>query len=410
MPTDLLISKGNLKEGQLAGKLVLLTGGGGGIGLESARSLLWLGAKVVIAESDRKRCEAAAKALENEVKSGNAFVAEADISDEKSVAWLCRVVESKYGPVDVLFNNATVAPIGAVHTVGVAKWDLSYRVNVRGPVLLLERILPGMLERKSGVVVLVPSSGAAPFMGAYETFKTAQVELCNTLAGELEGTGVIAFSIGPGIVKTETADKAIRQIAPLYGKSVEEFYAMNAAVLLSPEEAGAGFAAAVALAERYNGMETSSLQALADAGITGEVTATAAKTELSAERAALLRTALAPVIATYKEQSDGWMARNVFERQWIMRDFKKETGLAVEIMLECLHRYDTCLANHELPEEGPGNLATSKLKGYYQHQKSMMLSYEKNKDKANENAKIIDGWIAEIDAFGRVFGDTDVAG
>jgi NAD(P)-dependent dehydrogenase (short-subunit alcohol dehydrogenase family) len=68
---------------------------------------------------------------------------------------------------------------------------------------LLEKLLPGMLKRKSGTVVFVPSSGAAPYMGAYEVFKTAQVELCNTLAGELEGTGVITFSIGPGIVKTD---------------------------------------------------------------------------------------------------------------------------------------------------------------------------------------------------------------
>jgi NAD(P)-dependent dehydrogenase (short-subunit alcohol dehydrogenase family) len=264
---DLVISKGSLKQGQLTGKTVLLTGGGGGIGLETARALIWLGAKVVIAEIDRKSGEAAEKALSAEFGAGKAFFIETDISNEKSVERLCRQAGQKVGCVDVIFNNATIAPIGAAHTVGVNKWDKSYGVNLRGPVLLLERLLPAMLIRKSGIIVFVPSSGAAPYMGAYEVFKTAQVELCNTLAGELESSGVLTFSIGPGIVKTDTASRAIEQIAPLHGKSVAEFFEMNKAVLISPEEAGAGFAAAVALAERYNGAETSSLQALADAGI-----------------------------------------------------------------------------------------------------------------------------------------------
>lgn len=102
---------------------------------------------------------------------------------------------------------------------------------------------------------------------ACKVFKTSQVELANTLVAELEQKEVIAYSIGPGIVKTDTAQKVIEKIAPLYNKSVEEFYRMSENVLLTAEEAGAGFAASVALAGQYRGLEIGSIQALMDAGI-----------------------------------------------------------------------------------------------------------------------------------------------
>ena len=58
---------------------------------------------------------------------------------------------------------------------------------------LARKFLSAMIERKHGVFVCVSSSGAAPFMGAYEVFKTAQVELSNTISSEVDGTGVFAF-------------------------------------------------------------------------------------------------------------------------------------------------------------------------------------------------------------------------
>lgn len=405
---DMIIAKGTLKQNELNGKTVLLTGGGGGIGYEAVRALLWLGARVAIAEVDKKRGEAAEKALTAEFGTGRAFFIEADISNWKSVDKLCKQVEKKMGSIDVLFNNATIAPIGAAHEVGVAQWDKSYGVNLRGPVLLLERFLPSMLARKSGTVIFVPSSGAAPYMGAYEVFKTAQVELCNTLAGELEGTGVFTFSIGPGIVKTETASKAIEKIAPLHGKTVEELFAMNAAVLISAEEAGAGFAAAVAMADRYNGAETSSLQSLTDAGISlsSGLEQKFSLAALSNETGEHLKVAFATVLKTFREQSAGWMSRNVFERQWVMRDFKKETGLSIDLMTEELRKYESNLAGNKLPASRFKDLVLGKIRGYYIHQKEMMMSYEKDRSKAGINASIIDGWITEISDMERIYPDS----
>jgi len=104
-------------------------------------------------------------------------------------------------------------------------------------------------------------------MGAYESLKAAQVHLAATLDEELQDTEVAAFTIGPGFVPTQTAASSLPRLAALMGKSEEEMLEVVKAHTLSVEAAGAGFAAAVAMAARYRGQEISSMQALADAGI-----------------------------------------------------------------------------------------------------------------------------------------------
>jgi hypothetical protein len=84
---------------------------------------------------------------------------------------------------------------------------------------------------------------------------------------QLEGAGLSAFSTGPGLVPTETASRAVSQLAPRIGMTVDEFFALNKIALLSIEEAGAGFAASIVFAEKFRGQEISSLQALKAADI-----------------------------------------------------------------------------------------------------------------------------------------------
>lgn len=262
----MLIAAGNLTRDSLAGQVVLVTGAGGGIGYEAARALAWLGAHVVIAEIDRRRGRDAAARLNDELGAGKFTFVHADVGDERSVNRLARQVLRTHGRIDAVLNNATVAPLGAMTEVPISDWDASYRVNLRGPVLLARAFLPSMLEQDAGAFVCVSSAGLA-YMGAYETLKTAQVGLANTLDAELEDTGVIAFAIGPGLVKTATARAGIARLAPLYGTTEAELYEMLRDQILSVEAAGAGFAAAMALGKRYRGQEISAAQALYDAGI-----------------------------------------------------------------------------------------------------------------------------------------------
>lgn len=299
---------------------------------------------------------------------------------------------SVYGKVDVVINNATIAVLGMVKDLPIKKWDTSYRVNLRDPALMARAFLPDMINRKHGTFVCVSSTGTA-FLGGYETFKAAQVHLANTLDAELESTGVIAFSISPGLVTTETTTGAINQLAPMMGMSMEEFYNQNKNSMLTPEEAGAGFAASIVFAERFKGMEISSLQALNAANTNyGPEKREKESKRVDDDKRKQAGELCERVSLTLREQSDDWKRRTLFERQWVIRDFKKTAGMSVEGWLDALARMRMCL-------KGAGDITLpplSMLAGYYNHLAELAKGYEKDAAKLEENLHHIYSWRDEV--------------
>jgi NAD(P)-dependent dehydrogenase (short-subunit alcohol dehydrogenase family) len=389
---ELLVSQTGLAENALTDKVAIVTGAGGGIGYEAARALLWLGAKVVIAEIDEDKGRNAAQKLSEEFRSGIALFVHTNVGDEQSIRYLANQSINQFGKVDIVINNATIARLGLVVDVPIEDWDASYRVNLRGPVLMARAFLPGMLERDSGVFVNVSSTGTA-FMGAYETFKAAQVHLTNTLDAELEGTAVVAFTIGPGLVPTETATTAIAELAPQLGMDPQEFFEKNAGAVLSVEEAGVGFAVAVALAEQFRGQEISSIQALKAVNLLGGTAASTGQI-LSKEQWRLARALCKRVRTTLAEQSEGWKGRSLFERQWVIRDFKKTAGMPVEAWLDALEGLEDVLRQ---TQDGVPRLPLDKLAGYYAHLGDLARGYEKDPVKLEENLRFIQSWQAEVE-------------
>lgn len=394
----MVIENTNLSKGCLNGSVVLMTGGGGGIGYEASRALVWLGATVIIAEINREAGQRAADRINAELNTDRACFYLMDISKDEQVEALYTFAVEQFGGVDVLFHNATVTPLGAVDAVSIEDWDNSYGVNLRAPVLLTQRFLPLMKQRNRGTIVFVPSSGAAPYMGAYEVFKTAQVELCNTLAGELEDTDIITYSIGPGLVKTATAVREIKKVAALMGLSPDEFYKMNESKMLDEETAGVGFAVSVAMAQRYRGQEIGSIQALIDAGVyRDEDNSDTAPQELTSEQSTIITTAAQQTVQTFTEQYIGWFERNVFERQWVLRDFKKTTGMSADEMKGCMDTIKQQADTGDVAEIVKQAVLMNKLKQYYEHQYHLLQGYEKNPQKLRENSAIIQGWIKDVD-------------
>jgi NAD(P)-dependent dehydrogenase (short-subunit alcohol dehydrogenase family) len=395
MGANLLISTGQLNPRSLQGQVAIVTGAGRGIGYEAARALAWLGARVIIAEIDRKTGEPAAKAINQEMGDSVAAFIQTDAGDDASITRLARKAFKRYGKVDIVLNNATITPMGLVKDRSIKDWDASYRVNLRGPVLLAQAFLPGMLARNYGVFVCVSSVGGA-YMGAYEVLKTAQVDLARTLDAELEGTGVIAFSIGPGISRTPGAEAQMEAIARYYGKSVEEFYQTYQEHMISPEAAGAGFAAAVALAERFKGQDIGARQALIAAGIdidAGKITAAQrmwTRSEIS-QALDLCRAAL----KTLKEQSDGWAQRPLFERQWVARDFKRNAGMPAEDWLAALERLKEALKSGDAQAISAGSPPVEHLAAYYRHQQETARGYIKDADELDKGLAALQGWIDE---------------
>jgi NAD(P)-dependent dehydrogenase (short-subunit alcohol dehydrogenase family) len=387
----------------LKGEVAIVTGAGRGIGYEAARALAWLGAKVAIAEINEKDGKTAAENIQHEFGTDTAIFVKTDIGNDTDVEHLFKEVCRKWGKVDIVLNNATVFPMGAVKDTLIEKWDQSYRVHIRGPVTLARLVLPDMLKRNHGTIVGVSSSGAAPFMGAYEVFKTAQGELASTIAAEVECTGVYALTIGPGIVKTPGFAEGGAQVAAFLGKTLDELLEMNKNFEISAEAAGVGFAAAIALASKYHGQETSSIQVLREIGIViGDEKEKPSRTAKQAAQPpasganANTDDLFASVLKTYTEQSEGWKKRNVFERQWVARDFKKQTGMSIDEMLSTLQATGKNLKNPALAKSSVETLKL--LKGYYMHQQEQLKGFEKNPQKLQQNLAVIESWIRDIDA------------
>jgi NAD(P)-dependent dehydrogenase (short-subunit alcohol dehydrogenase family) len=323
-----------------------------------------------------------------------------DIGDEGGVERLKKRALAEFGKVDVVLNNATIFPMGAVKDVPIASWDKSYHVNLRGPVLLALAFLPDMIARKHGVFVCVSSSGAAPFMGAYEVFKTSQVELSNTINAEVEGTGVIAYTIGPGIVPTPGFLAGGGEVAAYMGMTTEQLLKMNEAALLSPEAAGVGFAGAIAMASKYHGKEISSIQVLKDIGIS-LVEEKDGKRVVSMDLVSAAESC-GKALKTFREQSAGWKQRNLFERQWVYRDFKKQTGESVDEMLADLEELEKRITKQEVTAGASASLV--QLVAFYRHQQDLLRGFEKDPKKLETNLKAIDLWIEDVSTLIKALG------
>ncbi len=393
LDNSMLISRLGLRQDRLQGEVVIVTGAGGGIGYETARTLLWLGANVIIAEINQENGAQAVEALGREFGEERILFVQTDVGDEASVKYLQAEAEGRFGKVDAVINNATIAVLGLVKDVPIEKWDASYHVNLRGPVLMARSFIPGMLERNHGAFVCVSSTGTA-FLGGYETFKAAQVHLANTLDAELEGTGVSAFTIGPGLVPTQTASAAVAELAPQMGMNLDQFYEMNKGAMLSIEEAGAGFALSIVFAEKFRGQEISSMQALKAADINYGVSSSEIKFEsLETRKLEDAKELCGQVYRTLKEQSEGWKQRSLFERQWVIRDFKKTAGKPVEEWLGSLETFE-----NELQAGGYGSKPPlERLAAYYNHLAELAKGYEKDPVKLEENLQTVYGWKNEVE-------------
>ncbi len=185
--------------------VAVVTGAGRGIGREIAERLARLGWDLGL--TSRTPAELSSTAgLARE--AGRAVVAmEGDVSVPQHVDALCANVEDRLGPVDVLVNNAGVS--GEYTTTcasDLEQWWRVLEINVRSPFLLCHRLVPGMVSRGRGYVVNVNSldctRSARVGSPAYSVSKTALRRFTEILALELEGTGVTAVDLSPGLVRT----------------------------------------------------------------------------------------------------------------------------------------------------------------------------------------------------------------
>jgi NAD(P)-dependent dehydrogenase (short-subunit alcohol dehydrogenase family) len=196
---------------RLDGQVVLVTGGGRGIGASIARELAAAGAKVAVAARTREQVDEVAREV-------GGLALELDVTDRAAVERAVAETERELGPVDLLCANAGIGgPDGATWEVDPADWWRVFEVNVLGVYLCAHAVIPGMLERGRGRIV-VTGSGAGYLPGssntAYTASKAAANRFAETLAKALEETPVRVFVISPGLVRTEMTDDSFSDDAP----------------------------------------------------------------------------------------------------------------------------------------------------------------------------------------------------
>jgi short-subunit dehydrogenase len=205
---------------ELAGKMVLITGASRGIGQALAERFTAAGARVALVA----RSEGPLKELADRL-GGTAHPA--DLADRDQLEGLIDRVEGDGGPVDVLVNNAGVDRAGFLVDMSVEDIDFLYRVNLIAPVELCRQVLPGMLERGRGHIVVMSSmAGVGPYPGytMYASSKAALNHFTACLRADLKGKPVgttlveVAFVVPTEMAENVKANPGIRKAADRFYK------------------------------------------------------------------------------------------------------------------------------------------------------------------------------------------------
>ena len=196
---------------ELEGQVALVTGGGRGIGASIARELASAGVRVAVSARTADQVESVAQEI------GGLAVA-ADVSKREDVESMVARVDGELGPIDLLVANAGIAIWEkSAWELDPTDWWHVHEVNVLGVYLCCRAVIPGMIERGRGRIVIT-ASGAAYLPGststAYSSSKAAVTRFGETLAGQLEQYGIPVFPISPGLVRTEMTEGVFSDDAP----------------------------------------------------------------------------------------------------------------------------------------------------------------------------------------------------
>ena len=186
--------------GRLAGKIAIVTGGSQGQGAAIVRAFVAEGARVVIADI----AEEAGAALAAELGE-NAWFARHDVSDEASWIALVEQTNERFGPVNVLVNNAGILRFGEIEKMEVDEFELVFRVNQLGCFLGMKSVARTMRKNGGGSIVNASSIeglGGMAACAAYSATKFAIRGMTKVAAMELGPKGIRVNSVHPGMIDT----------------------------------------------------------------------------------------------------------------------------------------------------------------------------------------------------------------
>jgi 2-hydroxycyclohexanecarboxyl-CoA dehydrogenase len=196
---------------RLAGRTALVTGGASGIGAATASRLAAEGARVAVADLNLEGARAVARELD-------AFACEMDVTDCGSVRAAVAVAARELGEIDVLVNNAGTDRFSYFVNTDEELWDYLLAVNLRGVLAVTHAVLPGMQERRRGVLVNVASeAGRVGSQGSavYSAAKAGVIGFTKAIARESARYRVRCNAVAPGPIETPLLNAAPQALGEL---------------------------------------------------------------------------------------------------------------------------------------------------------------------------------------------------
>ena len=204
---------------KLRGKTAIVTGAASGIGKAIAIVYAREGAKVVIADVDKRAADAAAGGIREQ--GGEAIGVAMDVTSEEAVKSGCAAVLSAFGGIDILVSNAGIQIVHALEEFPFDEWKKLLAIHLDGAFLTTRACLPHMYASGRGGSVIymgsVHSKEASPLKAPYVTAKHGLIGLAKVVAKEGAKHGVRANVICPGFVRTPLVDKQIPEQARALG-------------------------------------------------------------------------------------------------------------------------------------------------------------------------------------------------